>query len=81
MNTLQYIHATNDVFDRVRSRIGTIGDAQYSLGERQSFEDKPYAKIVKDAQEELEDLIAYASQLHIRLGEVLRVLEGKNNAI
>jgi hypothetical protein len=74
MNILQYIHATNDVFDRVRSRIGTIGEAQYSLGDRQSFEDKPYEEIIKDAQEEIEDLIAYASQLHIRLEEVKRVL-------
>lgn len=79
MNTLQYIHATRDVFERVAARIGTIGDAQYSLGQQQAFEDKPYDQIVKDAQEELEDFIAYASQLHIRLGEVLRVLEGKKH--
>ncbi len=77
MNTLQYLEATRKVFERVNARIATVGDAQYSLGERQSFEDKPYDQIVKDAQEELEDLIAYASQLHIRLAEVLRVLEGK----
>jgi hypothetical protein len=74
MNILQYIHATNDVFDRVRSRIGTIGAAQYDGGERQAFEDKPYEEIIKDAQEEIEDLIAYASQLHIRLEEVKRIL-------
>ena len=74
MNILQYIHATNDVFDRVRSRIGTIGDLQYGLGDRQTFEDKSYEDIIKDAQEEIEDLIAYASQLHIRLEEVKRVL-------
>ena len=74
MNTLQYLEATRKVFERVNARIGTIGDAQYSLGERQSFEDKPYEEIIKDAQEELEDLIAYASQLHIRLEEVKRIL-------
>lgn len=74
VNILQYIHATNDVFDRVRSRIGTIGETQYSLGDRQKFEDKTYEEIITDAQEEIEDLIAYASQLHIRLEEVRRVL-------
>lgn len=77
MNTLQYLEATRKVFERVNARIGTIGDAQYSLGERQKFEDKPYAEIIQDALEELEDMIAYTSQLHIRLQEVLRVLEGK----
>lgn len=77
MNTLQYLEATRKVFERVNARIGTIGDAQYSMGDRQKFEDKPYAEIIQDAQEELEDLIAYASQLHIRLTEVLLVLEGK----
>ena len=77
MNTLQYIHATRQVFERVAARIGTIGDAQYSMGERQAFEDKPYEEIIKDAQEELEDLIAYASQLHIRLEEVKRILLAK----
>lgn len=74
MNILQYIHATNDVFDRVRSRISTVGDTQYGLGDRQTFEDKSYEEIITDAQEEIEDLIAYASQLHIRLEEVRRVL-------
>lgn len=74
VNILQYIHATNDVFERVRSRIGTIGDLQYGLGDRQTFEDKSYEEIINDAQEEIEDLIAYASQLHIRLEEVRRVL-------
>jgi len=74
VNILQYIHATNEVFNRVRARIGTIGYDQYSHGQRQAFEDKPYEEIIKDAQEEIEDLIAYASQLHIRLEEVKRVL-------
>lgn len=77
MNTLAYLHATNRVFDQVRARIGTIGDLQYSQGETQAFESKTYQEIVRDAQEELEDFIAYAAQLHIRLGEVLAALEGK----
>lgn len=74
MNILQYLEATRKVFERVNARIATIGDAQYSLGERQKFEDLPYEQIIQNAQEELEDLIAYASQLHIRLDEVKRVL-------
>lgn len=77
MNTLQYIRATDQVFERVRARIGTIGDIQYSFGETQNFETLTYAEIVRNACEELEDLIAYAAQLHIRLGEVLTVLERK----
>lgn len=79
MNTLQYLEATREVFNRVNARIATIGDAQYSLGERQQFEDLPYDQIITNAQEELEDLIAYASQLHIRLEEVKRVLLRRQN--
>jgi hypothetical protein len=79
MNTLQYLEATRVVFNRVNARIATIGDAQYSLGERQQFEDLPYDQIINNAQEELEDLIAYASQLHIRLEEVKKVLLRRQN--
>lgn len=78
MNTLKYIEATNKVFHRVIARIGTVGDLQYSYGESQAFEVKPYEDIIIDAQEELEDLIAYASQLHIRLSQVLIALQGKS---
>lgn len=81
MNLLAYIHATNDVFDRVRSRIGTIGAAQYDDGERQAFEDKTYEQIIQDAQEELEDLIAYAAQLHIRLEKVKQILMRRQNNV
>lgn len=48
-------------------RIMDIGDKQYSNGHRQAFEFKSHRALVTDAQEELLDLIAYASFLYINL--------------
>lgn len=50
-------------------RIIGVGKEQYSNGHRQAFEFKSLRALAVDGQEELLDLIAYASFLYIRLEE------------
>lgn len=50
-------------------RILGIGAEQYSNGNRQAFEFKSLRALAQEGQEELLDLIAYASFLYIKLEE------------
>lgn len=67
MTSEDYADRIQAITDRVKSRVLKQGDEAYSLGETQKFETKSTPEIIQDALEEIEDLIAYSCQLHIRL--------------
>jgi hypothetical protein len=67
MTSEEYADRIQIITDRVKSRVLIQGDQVYSLGNVQRFEEKDTNQIVQDALEEIEDLIAYACQLHIKL--------------
>ena len=60
-----------DIVIRLASRIQGPGDETYSEGDTQRFESGLIDEIFNDAIEEIEDLIVYSCQLHIRV-EMLR---------
>lgn len=66
-------HATEvaAIVGRLSDRIMGVGMLQYDDGSGlQRFEKRPLEAIVQDALEEIEDLIVYACQLHIRVRQV-----------
>jgi hypothetical protein len=59
------------IVDRLTDRILGPGMIQYDDGSGvQRFEKRPLDAIVQDALEEIEDLIVYACQLHIRVRQI-----------
>lgn len=59
------------IVDRLTDRILGPGMIQYDDGSGvQRFEKRPLDAIVTDALEEIEDLIVYACQLHIRVRQI-----------
>ena len=66
-------HATEVevIVARLSDRIMGVGMLQYDDGSGlQRFEKRPMEAIVQDALEEIEDLIVYACQLHIRVRQI-----------
>lgn len=66
-------HATEveAIVARLSDRIMGVGMLQYDDGSGlQRFEKRPLGAIVQDALEEIEDLIVYACQLHIRVRQI-----------
>ena len=66
-------HATEveTIVARLSDRIMGVGMLQYDDGSGlQRFEKRPMEAIVQDALEEIEDLIVYACQLHIRVRQI-----------
>ena len=59
------------IITQLSSRIKGPGEESYSEGEVQRFENRLIDDIFVDALEEIEDLIVYSCQLHIRV-EMLR---------
>ena len=59
------------------TRVQGTGDDQYSSGDTQAFEGKDLAKVFRDAQEELFDVVNYAVMLSIKLTRLQRELEDK----
>lgn len=59
------------IVGRLSDRILGPGMLQYDDGSgEQRFEKRPLDAIVQDALEEIEDLIVYACQLHIRVRQI-----------
>jgi len=59
------------IVDRLTDRILGPGMIQYDDGSGvQRFEKRPADAIVQDALEEIEDLVVYACQLHIRVRQI-----------
>lgn len=70
MKSSEYAGEVAEIVSRLEGRIMGIGALQYDEGDRQRFEGRSIDQILQDALEEVEDLIAYACQLHIRLRQV-----------
>lgn len=71
MTSEEYATEVATIVERLGDRIMGPGMLQYDDGSGlQRFEKRPMEAIVQDALEEIEDLIAYACQLHIRLRQV-----------
>ena len=66
-------HATEvaAIVGRLSDRIMGVGMLQYDDGSGvQRFEKRPLEAIVQDTLEEIEDLVVYACQLHIRVRRI-----------
>ena len=71
MTSGEYAAEVADIVGRLEGRIMGPGMLQYDDGSgRQRFEGRAMDAIVQDALEEVEDLIAYACQLHIRIRQI-----------
>jgi hypothetical protein len=69
-----------ETIKRVSHRVTGIGADQYVQPDgTQRFESRLIADIITDAMEEVEDLIVYSCQLHIRLQTLESALKIKNN--
>ena len=67
MNSEQLADQVSECVESLRSRIIGTGHQQYSDGDVQKIELKSNQEIVKEAIEELDDLIVYAAVLRSRL--------------
>ena len=74
MRSSEYAGEVAEIVGRLESRIMGVGAEQYDEGDRQRFESRSLDQIIEDALEEIEDLIAYACQLHIRVRGIRDVL-------
>lgn len=71
MTSEEYAAEVATIVGRLSDRIMGPGMLQYDDGSGlQRFEKRPMEAIVQDALEEIEDLIAYACQLHIRVRQI-----------
>lgn len=71
MTSGEYAAEVANIVARLQDRIMGPGMLQYDDGSgSQRFEGRPLDAIVQDGLEEIEDLIAYACQLHIRLRQI-----------
>lgn len=70
MKSSEYAAEVAQIVGRLEDRIMGVGALQYDEGDRQRFEGRSLDAIVQDALEEVEDLIAYACQLHIRFRQI-----------
>jgi hypothetical protein len=70
-------HEVEDLINRCSERIMGVGNEQYSEGGHQRFEALPLDELLQYAYEEIEDLIAYASMIHIRLRGLEEALNGQ----
>jgi hypothetical protein len=71
MTSGEYAAEVATIVERLGDRIMGPGMLQYDDGSGlQRFEKRPMEAIVQDALEEIEDLIAYACQLHIRVRQI-----------
>jgi hypothetical protein len=71
MTSEEYAAEVATIVGRLSDRIMGPGMLQYDDGSGlQRFEKRPMEVIVQDALEEIEDLIAYACQLHIRVRQI-----------
>jgi hypothetical protein len=71
MTSGEYATEVATIVERLGDRIMGPGMLQYDDGSGlQRFEKRPMEAIVQDALEEIEDLIAYACQLHIRVRQI-----------
>lgn len=71
MTSQEHAAQVAEIVDRLTGRILGPGAEQYDDGSgEQRFEGRPLDAIVQDALEEIEDLIVYACQLHIRVRQI-----------
>lgn len=71
MTSEEYSQEVAGIVGRLSDRIMGPGMLQYDDGSGlQRFERRAWDAIAEDALEEVEDLIAYACQLHIRLRQI-----------
>lgn len=62
------------IADAAKNRILGVGNEQYSFGEEQRFEGLPLTTLFDWMQEELQDVVSYATMLSIRIERVRKAL-------
>lgn len=67
MTSAQLAEYTAEFITAATSRVIGVGDAQYSQGSSQKFEDMPLPELFDWMDEELQDVAVYAAMLSIRL--------------
>lgn len=78
MKTEEFDHYVVETIKRVSHRVTGVGAEQYVNPDgTQRFESRLITDILNDAMEEVEDLIVYSCQLHIRLQTLLSALNTK----
>jgi len=70
MTSEELAESVVDCIESVRERIIGTGDEQYSLGDTQRIETKSNNDILKEAIEELDDLIVYVAVLRNRVAQL-----------
>jgi hypothetical protein len=71
MTSEEHANQVAEIVGRLSDRILGVGMLQYDDGSGfQRFEKRPLEAIVQDALEEIEDLVVYACQLHIRVRQI-----------
>ena len=74
MNPSQLADAVTEVMSHLRSRIEGIGASQYSSGEKQRIELLPFADLMQEAIEEIDDALVYLATMRFRLSEYVEAL-------
>lgn len=75
MTSEEHAAEVAEIVGRLTGRIVGVGAEQYDDGSgQQRFEGRSLDAIVQDALEEIEDLIVYACQLHIRVRQIRDVV-------
>lgn len=75
MNSQQLADAVQLLADGAKSRILGVGDEQYSDGDMQRFESLQLEELFEWLQEELQDVVSYATMLSIRVGRVRSTMQ------
>jgi hypothetical protein len=70
MTSEELAKAIGHTIANVQSRILNIGKEQYDLGSKQKIETKSTSKVLDEALEELDDLLAYISFTRIRVARL-----------
>lgn len=76
MTSEEYADEVSAAVEAVRGRILGVGAEQYDDGTGvQRFEGRSLGDVVQDALEEVEDLVAYAVQMRIKLKKLKDTIE------
>ena len=75
MNSQQLADEVQALADGAKSRILSVGDEQYSFGDTQKFESLPLEELFDWMEEELQDVVSYATMLSIRVRRVRSLLQ------
>lgn len=79
LNSEDLAFEVEDFIAKVSERITGTGNDQYSTGENQQFEAMPLDSLIEYMEEELRDVAAYATMLHIRMQRVKKEFDRRKS--